>query len=259
MDVVVCVKQVPYTQEVDLEIDKSKKDIDRESLASVMNDWDSYAMEEAVLIKERLGGSVTVITVGQEEDEEVLRRGLAVGADKALRIEPGDWAGDGHGISKVLARVIRDLPFDLILTGVQAEDDNQAMVGIMLAAHLGLNHAAVVTGIELQDREALIRCELEGGLEERSHIALPALLTIQTGINEPRYVSVMGIKKAAKKGIEVIPMAGLGLTAEELSPQTMVEEVFLPPETGGAEMIAGEPAAIAEEILRILKEKGVRV
>lgn len=258
MDIVVCVKQVPFTQEVDLEIDQNKKDIDRESLASAMNDWDTYALEEAVLIKERLGGSVTVITVGGEEDEEALRRGLAVGADKALRIEPGNWTGDGHGISIVLSRVIRDLPFDLILTGVQAEDDNQAMVGIMLAEHLGLNHAAVVTGIEFQEGEAVVRCELEGGLEEKSLIALPALLTIQTGINEPRYVSVMGIKKAAKKGVEVIPLAGLGLTAEDLSPHTMVEEVFLPPESGGAEMIAGEPAAIAEEILRILKEKGVR-
>jgi electron transfer flavoprotein beta subunit len=258
MDIIVCVKRVPFTQEVDLEIDEQKKDLDKESLAFVLNDWDNYAIEEAVQIKEQLGGTVTAITVGTEEDEEVLRRCLAIGADKALRLDPGITELDGFGISKVLAQVIKGLAFDLILTGVQAEDDNQGMVGIMLAEHLGIAHGAVVTGIEVKDQEAEIRCELEDGLDEKSILKLPALLTIQTGINEPRYVSIMGIKKAAKKGIEQIALADLHLPAEDLIPRTVIEEAFLPPETEGAEMIIGEPSLIAEEILRILKEKGVR-
>jgi electron transfer flavoprotein beta subunit len=258
MDIIVCVKRVPFTQEVDLEIDEQNKDLDKESLAFVMNDWDNYAIEEAVQIKEELGGTVTAITIGTEEDEEVLRRCLAIGADKALRLDPGKTDLDGFGISRVLAQIIKGLPFDLILTGVQAEDDNQGMVGIMLAEHLGIAHAAVVTGIEVKDKEAEIRCELEDGLDEQSLLKLPALLTVQTGINEPRYISIMGIKKAAKKGIDQTSLADLQLTTEDLTPQTLIEEAFLPPETEGAEMISGEPALIAEEILRILKEKGVR-
>lgn len=259
MDIIVCVKRVPFTQEVDLEIDRQKKAIDQESLAFVMNDWDNYAIEEAVLLKEEWGGTVTAITLGSEEDEEVLRRCLAIGADRALRINPGDRELDGSGVSRVLARVIQELPFDLILTGVQSEDTNQGLVGIMVAEHLGIAHAAVVTGLELKEKEAEIRCELEDGLDEKSIITLPALLTIQTGINEPRYVSIMGIKKAAKKGIEQIALSDLKLTDEDLWPQTAIEAIFLPPETEGAEMITGEPLWIAEEILRILKEKGVRV
>ncbi|MBA4393144.1 MAG: electron transfer flavoprotein subunit beta [Desulfobacca sp.] len=258
MDIIVCVKRVPFIQEVDLEIDDQKKDLDKESLAFVMNDWDNYAIEEAVQIKEQMGGTVTAITVGSEEDEEVLRRCLAIGADKALRLDPGTTELDGFGISRVLAEIVKGLAFDLILTGVQAEDDNLGMVGIMLAEHLGIAHAAVVTGLEVKDKEAEIRCELEDGLDEKSILTLPALLTIQTGINEPRYVSIMGIKKAAKKGIDQIPLADLHLTAEDLTPRTVIEEAFLPPETEGAEMITGEPSLIAEEILRILKEKGVR-
>jgi electron transfer flavoprotein beta subunit len=258
MDIIVCVKRVPFTQEVDLEIDAQKKDVDKESLAFVMNDWDNYAIEEAVRIKEELGGTVTAITIGTEEDEEVLRRCLAIGADKAIRLDAGTTELDSFGISKVLAQLIKGQPFDLILTGVQAEDDNQGMVGIMLAEHLGLAHAAVVTGVEVKDKEAEIRCELEDGLDEKSLLQLPALLTIQTGINEPRYVSIMGIKKAAKKGIDLIALADLNISAEDLAPRTMIEEAYLPPETEGAEMITGEPAVIADEILRILKEKGVK-
>jgi electron transfer flavoprotein beta subunit len=132
------------------------------------------------------------------------------------------------------------------------------MVGIMLAEHLGLAHAAVVTGIEPREGELIVQCELEGGLDERSKIKLPALLTVQTGINEPRYVSIMGIKKAAKKPLEVIPLVDLNFSPDDLAPQVLIEEVFLPPETGGAEMIPGDPTQAAEKILQILKEKGVR-
>ncbi|MBI5582446.1 MAG: electron transfer flavoprotein subunit beta/FixA family protein [Deltaproteobacteria bacterium] len=257
MDIIVCVKRVPFTQEVDLEIDPENKDIDREELAYVINDWDHYAIEAAVKLQEELGGTVTAVTLGTEEDEEVLRRCLAMGADRAVRIDPGERRLDGAGVARVLARVIGPLPHDLILTGVQAEDDNQGVVGIMTAELLGLNHAAVVTSLEPGAGELIIRCELEGGVDERSKIGLPALLSVQTGLNEPRYVSIMGIKKAAKKPLEVVALDDLGLEEAELAPRTILEEVFLPPETGGAEMISGDPARIAEILLGILKEKGV--
>ena len=163
MNIIVCIKRVPLTQEVDLEIDELKKGVKKDALVYVINDWDNYAIEEAVLLQEKLGGTVTAITVGDEDDEEILRRALAMGADKSIRIEPGERELDGFTISKILAKTIRDLEYDLILTGVQADDDNTAMVGIMLAEELGLSHAAVVTGIEPEGNVATIRVELEGG------------------------------------------------------------------------------------------------
>lgn len=259
MNIIVCVKRVPMTQEVDLEIDERNKDVRKEALAYVVNDWDNYAIEEAVLLQEKLGGTVTAITIGSEDDEEVLRRALAMGADKAIRIDPGDLGLDGFVISKILAEVIKGLEPELVLTGVQADDDNFGMVGIMLAEHLGLAHAAVVTGIEPEGNVATIKVELEGGMDGVSKIQFPALLSIQTGINEPRYVSIMGIRKASKKELNVINAEDLNLSKDDLTQRTTVEEVFLPPETEGAEIIEGDPPTIAEEIIRILTEKGVNV
>lgn len=259
MNIIVCIKRVPLTQEVDLEIDDSRTDVKRDALAYVINDWDNYAIEEAVTLQEAFGGTVTAITIGDEEDEEILRRALAMGADKAIRIEPGQQALDGFVISKILARVIRDLDHDLVLTGVQADDDNCGMVGIMLGEELGLSHAAVVTGVEPKGDMATLRVELEGGMDEISEIKLPSLLTVQTGINEPRYVSIMGIRKARNKELTVMDIEDLGLSEEDLTPRTLIEEVYLPPETTGAEMIEGDPASVAAELIRIIKEKGVSI
>ncbi|MBW2709202.1 MAG: electron transfer flavoprotein subunit beta/FixA family protein [Deltaproteobacteria bacterium] len=259
MNIIVCVKRVPLTQEVDLEIDDTGKKIKEDALAYVINDWDNYAIEAAVQIQEALGGEVTAVTIGCEDDEEVLRRALAMGADRAIRIDSGDLAPDGYLNAKILAKAISELDYDLVLTGVQSEDQNTGMVGIMLAEQLGLAHAAVTNGFEPAEGTSKIRVELEGGIDEVSRIQLPALLTIQTGINEPRYVSIMGIRKAKKKELKVMSLEELGLTPDDLTPQTRIEEVFLPPETDGAEMIEGNPAEMAEAIIRIMGEKGVAV
>ena len=182
-----------------------------------------------------------------------------MGADKSIRIEPGERELDGFVISKILARTIRDLEYDLILTGVQADDDNTAMVGIMLAEELGLSHAAVVTGMKPEGSDAIINVELEGGMDEVSKIKLPSLLTIQTGINEPRYVSIMGIRKARKKELVVINVEDLGLSEDDLAQRTIIEEVFLPPETEGAEMIEGDPSVIDQILDKISRKKGVSI
>lgn len=259
MNIIVCVKRVPLTQEVDLEIDDTGKKIKEDALVYVINDWDNYAIEAAVQLQETLGGAVTAVTLGSEDDEEVLRRALAMGADRAVRVDPGGLAPDGYLTAKILAKTISDLPFDLVLTGVQSDDHNTGMVGTMLAEQLGLAHAAVTNGIEPEDGSAKVRVELEGGIDEVSRIQLPALLTIQTGINEPRYVSIMGIRKAKKKELKVMSLEDLGFTGDDLIPRTRIEEVFLPPETEGAEMIEGNPAEMAEAIIRIMGEKGVTV
>ena len=239
MDIIVCVKRVPLTQEVDLEIDSSKRDVRREMLAYVMNEWDNYAIEEAILLKEKLEGTVTAVTIGSEDDEEVLRRCLAMGADKAIRVDPGSLELDPFTISKILAAVIKGLDHDLVLTGVQAEDNNEGAVGIMLAEHLGLAYSAVVVGIEPQGDEATIRVELEGGIDEVSKISLPAVLSIQTGINEPRYVSIMGIRKAAKKELNVIDLGELELSDDDLLKRTTVEEIFSSTGDGGCGNVGG--------------------
>jgi electron transfer flavoprotein beta subunit len=259
MEIVVCVKRVPMTQEVDLRIREDKKDVKRDGLAWVVNDWDNYAVEEAVRIVEASGGTVTAVTVGVEDDEEVLRRALAMGAERAIRVEPGDLVLDPWVTSGLLAGAIRDLNPDLVLTGVQSEDDNHGAVGVMLAQRLKLAHASVVNRIALEGKETTLHVELEGGMDEISTIRLPALVTVQTGINEPRYVSIMGIRKARKKELRVVQTTDLGLQPEDLTPRTRIQEMYLPPEGGGAELIEGDPATLAEAILGILKEKGVNV
>jgi electron transfer flavoprotein beta subunit len=258
MDIVVCVKRVPLTEEVDLVIDEQKKGIKKDQLAFILNDWDNYAIEEAIILKEKYGGTVVAITVGNEDDEEVLRRSLAMGADRAIRVEVSDISRfDSFGISKILSCVVKDLPCDLVFTGVLADDDNCGIVGIMMAENLNMNHANMVTAIEIEDGKARITSELEGGLGEVSLIDLPALITIQTGINEPRYVSILGIRKAAKKELKIMNLADLGISDEELSPKTIIEEVYLPPETEGAQMLTGDPDKIASDFIEILTKKGV--
>ncbi len=259
MDIVVCIKRVPVTQEMDLEIDPSLKDIKRDMLSYSINEWDNYAVEEAIRIKENHGGSVTAITVGKEEDEEILRRALAMGADSAIRIDPGDIILSPSLTSRLLFQCIKDIKYDLILTGVQADDTNDGIVGVMLAELLNLPHSSVVTGVEVLDGDIKVRVELEGGLEEVAQLRLPALLTIQTGINEPRYVSIMGIRRASKKEIKVLGIEDLGLSKDQLVSDTEIEELSLPPELEGAEIIEGSVDEIAERIIEILKEKGVSI
>ncbi|MCF8063478.1 MAG: electron transfer flavoprotein subunit beta/FixA family protein [Deltaproteobacteria bacterium] len=259
MNIVVCVKRVPMTQEVDLEIDASGKDVKADMLAYVLNEWDNYAVEEAIQLKEKTGGTVVAVTIGSEDDEEVLRRCLAMGADKAVRVDPGDRPMDGLVKSRILAEVVKGMEYDLVLTGVQSDDVNDGMVGVLLAEQLDAPHAAVVTGIDPQDGGAGVKVELEGGMDELSRVNLPAVLSIQTGINEPRYVSIMGIRKAAKKELNVVPLADLGIDEDALTPMTTVEEYFFPPETEGAEILEGDAASVAEQILKIIKEKGVSI
>ena len=260
MNIIVCIKRVPETADADVSIGKSGKDIDKSGLAFDLNEWDSYAIEEAILLKEKLGGTVTVLSLGGEDSNESLRKCLAMGADDAMRLtDPAFDGSDGFVTAKILAEAIRKIPYDLILTGTQAEDDGYGQVGVVLAELLGIPHAALVNRLEAKDKKVKVHRELEGGLEEVYEIDLPAVLTIQTGINEPRYVSIMGIRKVAKKEIKTLGTSDLNLKTEEVGlsgSDIQLEKIFLPPVGEGAEMLEGKPEEIALKVFDILKDKG---
>ncbi len=261
MEIIVCIKRVPETDEVDLVIDKTGRDIEKGDLVFDINEWDNYAVEEAILLKEKYGGSITVISMGPEEVNETLRRALAMGADEAIRLtDPAFGDSDGYAIARVLSQAIKPLSYDLILTGVQTEDDGYGQVGPILAEILGIQHAAVVNKIEgIESGRAKVHRELEGGLEEVLELELPAVLTIQSGINDPRYVSIMGIRKVAKMEIKVLGLRDLAMKPDEAGEPgsiTVVERVFFPPVGEGAQILEGTADEIAEKAFAIIKERG---
>jgi len=261
VDIIVCVKHVPETAEAELKIDSTGKNIEKTGLVYDINEWDDYALEEAVRIKEKQGGTVTAITIGPQDSESTLRKCLARGADKAIRLtDPKFENSDAYATAKILHSAIKTLHYDLILTGMQAGDDSSAMVGPVLAEMLAIPHATMVKKLELATGTAKINRELEGGLEEQLEIKLPALVSVQTGINEPRYVSIMGIRKAMQKEIKVMALADTGLTENdvgELGSWIKIDKLYVPPVEKQAEFLKGTPDEIATKITAILKSRGL--
>ncbi len=261
MNIIVCVKHVPETAEEEIMIEKDGKGIKTSDLVFDINEWDNYAIEEAVLLKEKLGGSITVITVGSEDADMTLRKCLAKGADRAIRLTDSAFEGsDAYVIAKILSRVIKDLSFDLILTGTQSSDDGYGQVGVILAEMLGIFHVTLVKKINVMEEFVRVNRELEGGLEEVLEVKVPAVLAVQTGINEPRYVSMMAIRKARQKEIEVMDLKNLDLTEKEVGKSgswITVEEMFIPPMEKEAEFLTGSPEEIVTTIVNIFKGKGL--
>lgn len=255
MDIVVAIKQVPDTSEVVdvVEIDPSGKDIKKDTLIFKINDWDEYTLEEALRLKEKLGGIVTTITVGPSEWDDVLRRALAMGVDRAIRIDEDVTSLDSYAVAEILSTLISRLPYELVMFGAQSEDLGNGQVGPMVAEMLDIPHATLVVNLQLQGKEVRVSRELEGGVMELYNIILPALLTIQTGINRPRYVSFAGIKKAREKEIEVVSLDKLGLSGEKLIPKVKLEKLELPPAGKRAEIISGSTEEAATRLTMILK------
>jgi len=261
LEIVVCVKQVPATAEVDLVVDDSGTGVRSEGLVQEMNEWDEYAIEEALIIKERLGGSVTAITVGPEGADAVLRRCLAKGADHAIWLKDEAFeGGDAYATAKVLHAAIKGLEYDLVFTGAQAGDDGYSAVGGILSELLGVAHAQMVKQVEVGEGSLLVNRELEGGLEEALELPTPALLSIQTGINEPRYVSIMGIRKARKKEITVMSLDDLGLTGADVGEAgswMRVQRIYTPPVEKEPEILSGSPEEIAGRLVEVFRSRGL--
>lgn len=260
MEILVCIKRAPDTAENEIRIDATGSDIEREDLVYSVNEPDNYAVEEALQIAARTGGTVTVVTVGGEEDEEILRREMAMGAARGVLVSDNGFQGcDGRGIAEVLKAFVQTGHYDLILTGVQA-DDGCAQVGGMLAALLDYPFASLVTSIEvLEARKLKIAREIEGGNEEINAIDLPCVLSIQTGINEPRYVGMRGIRQVASLPIPHLDAAAIGVANEAVGKAAAKVTrlgYFVPPAGKGAEMLAGRREENVEKLLDLLKAKG---
>jgi len=260
MEILVCIKRVPDTSENEIQIEGAATDIARDDLVYSVNEPDNYAVEEALQIVGRTGGSVTVVTVGGEEDEEVLRREMAMGATRGVLISDDSFQGsDGRGIAAILKSFVQTGHYDLILTGVQA-DDGCAQVGGMLAALLDYPFASLVTSIEvLEGRKLKIAREIEGGSKEINAIDLPCVLSIQTGINEPRYVGMRGIRQIASVPIPTLGAADLGVESElvgAIAAKVTRTGYFVPPAGKGAEILAGSREEIVDKLMDLLKAKG---
>jgi len=258
MDIVVCVKRVPDTAQTDiLRIASSEKDIDKSGLVYKMNDWDEYALETAVQLKEKFGGTITALTIGTADWDDILRRSLAMGADSAIRIDYDIAPEDPYVVAKVLKILIQRLRYDLVLFGAQSEDFGSGQLGVMVAEILDIPHSTLVVELAVEEKQIHVKKELEGGMLESYIITLPALLTIQTGINQPRYISMAGIRRAMRKELEVKSLEDLGLSPQDLRPMVTLEKLELPSREGEAEFITGTAEEVAGQVVKMLKDSGI--
>jgi len=260
MDILVCVKRVPDTEESEIEVNADGSDIERDDLVYSVNEWDNYAVEEAVQLVDEHGGSVTVVSVGDDESEEVLRREMVMGAEHALLLMDEAFEGsDGKGIATLLKAAVEKGNYDLIMTGAQS-DTGAAQVGGMLAAMLDYPYASLVNSVEVVDERKLkVGREIEGGNQEMNEIDLPCVLSIQTGINEPRYVTIRGIRKVSSVEIPIQGASDLGLSGDSVGEGAAgVKRIdYYVPELGeGAEMLEGDTEEIVAKLIEMLKAKG---
>jgi electron transfer flavoprotein beta subunit len=260
VEILVCVKRVVDTSENEIELNRAGNDIERDDLVYSINEADNYAVEEALQIVGKVGGHVSVATVGTEDDEEILRRQMAMGANQAALLCDDAFDGcDGKGIAAILKAYIEKNHYDLILTGVQAED-GAAQVGGMLAAMLDYPFASLVNFIQVVDAKKLeVTREIEGGSKEVNEIDLPCVLSIQTGINEPRYVGMKGIRQVASVEIPTFGPSELAIdTASVGGRAAKVKRLdyFVPAAGKGAEILNGSRKENAEKLIELLKAKG---
>jgi len=260
VEILVCVRRVPDTSENEIELNSAGNDIERDDLVYSVNEADNYAVEEALQIVGKVGGNVTVVTVGGEDDEEVLRREMAMGAKRGILISDEAFNGsDGKGIAAILKAYVQKNHYDLILTGVQAEDA-AAQVGGMLAAMLDYPFASLVNSIEVVEGGKLkIGREIAGGNQEINEIDLPCVLSIQTGINEPRYVGMKGIRQVASVPIPTLGASDLGVDAAavgEAAATVKRVDYFVPALGKGAEILKGSREKNIDRLIELLKAKG---
>ena len=252
MKIAVAIKQVP-AKDAPLRISESDDWIRETDIGFEMNEPDGFALEEALRLKEKHGGEVVALSLGPERAKQTIKEALAKGADRAIHVADDKfYLLDPLGSAKSLAAAIEKEKFDLILTGLQSDDHGFGQTGVLLAELLGLPHATLIMQIEVQDGRMRLKRELESGWFQWVELPLPAVLTIQSGINKVRYASLKGIMAAKKKEIATIPRASL-VAAHE--PTQHVERIYVPRKTKKTEFITGTPKEAAAKLLEKLRHE----
>ena len=250
MKIVVCIKQVPARDSV-LRVDTSGSWIQEADLSHEINEPDAYALEEALQLKEKNGGEVVVLCAGPARAGQTIREALAKGADRALHIEEENLgAFDPLGLARLMAAALGPEKPDLVLTGLQSDDLGYGQTGVILAEVLGLPHATIIMQVETQAGGIRVKRELEDGWFQHVEMPLPALLTIQSGINKLRYATLMGIKKAKSKEVKRLTAAELGIQPREA---IRLARVYLPEKTKQTQILDGTPKEAAAKLVEKLK------
>jgi len=251
MKIAVCIKQVP-ARDSQLRIPSSSKWIEEADMTHEINEPDAYALEEGLQLKEKHGGEVVVVCAGPAQAAQTIREALAKGADRAIHIEQEDPAAfDPLVTARLLAAGLKPESPDLILTGLQSDDLGYGQTGVILAELLGLPHATIIMQVEKQDAGIRVKRELEDGWFQHVEMPLPALLTIQSGINKLRYATLMGIKKAKTKEVKRLTPVDLGVAAGASG--LVLDRVYLPERTKRTQLFEGSPKEAASKLVEKLK------
>jgi electron transfer flavoprotein beta subunit len=251
MNILAVLKQTFDTEE---KITIKDGQISEDGVEFIINPYDEFAVEEAIKLKEEFGGEVTVITVGPSRAENALRTALAMGADKAVIVDDEDLFGDEYTISKVLAAVIKERNFDIILTGNTSIDNGAGQTGPRLAEELGIAHVSTITKLTVEGSTATVVRDVEGD-SEVLEVSLPLLVTAQQGLNEPRYPSLPGIMKAKKKPLERLSADDLNLNLDEVKEKTTIVDQYLPAKKEAGRILSGELNNQVNELVQLLRNE----
>ncbi len=250
MKIIVSVKQVP-ARDSTLRVNSEGKWLDESDVAYEMNEPDAYALEEALQLKEKLGGEVVVLCAGPQRAGQTIREALAKGADRAIHVELEEQGAlDALSTARLLAKAIEAEKPDFVLTGLQSDDLGYGQTGVILAEVLGMAHATIVMEVEPQGNSVRVKRELEDGWFQNILLPMPVVLTIQSGIKRLRYATLMGIKKAKTKEVKTVSASQLGSDA---SSATQMERVYLPQRTKQTQILSGEPRKVAQQLVEKLK------
>lgn len=252
MKILVCMKQVPQ-KDAPLKLNESGTWI-REDVSYEVNEPDAYALEEALRQREKHKGEVVVITAGSARAQQVLREALAKGADRAIHLEDDRFVNlDSYNVARAIAAAIKDEQFDLIFTGLQSDDFGAAQTGVILAELLGWPHATIIMQLEKTDSGIRVKRELEAGYFQFVDMPLPAVLTIQSGINKLRYATLIGIKQAKAKPLRKVAWDEVASAVGEN--RQKIEKLYIPQKTKKTEFIEGSPAEVAKKLVDKLKNE----
>ncbi len=251
MNILVCIKQVP-DMESKFKVNGEGSWYDSADLAWRMNEYDEYAVEQAVQLKEQAGGDLTVLCIGPERVKETMKKALAMGCDRGVHVADDDsFKKDPFSIASIIAEHAKTKSYDVIFTGMQSQDRGSAQVGVLAAETLGIPSVTTIVGFVFEGGKITVKRELEGGVKAVVKLPVPALVTCQLGLNTPRYPTLPNIMKAKKKELLTVPVAELLKTAAVQETRTL----YFPEKKGGGLILEGDIGELADKLIKILKDK----